>query len=57
MIDWLPCGYALSLIVGFAALASAAGYVLGRWREQLSLLEIFGPKHPTDLMSRTESFR
>ncbi len=57
MINWLPCAYALSLIVGVAVIASAAGYMLGRWCEQISLLAIFGPKHPADLMARTQPFR
>ena len=39
MTDLLPCLYATVLIVGAAAL----GYWAGRYREQLSLLEIFKP--------------
>ena len=40
LTSWLPCPYALSLVM----LAGIAGYVLGRWREQLRLLETFKPE-------------
>jgi hypothetical protein len=36
MTDWLPCFYALALM----GAAAAVGYLLGRWREQLALLEM-----------------
>lgn len=40
-----PCLYALSLIGIGSAVSALAGYWLGRWREQLSLLEICRPEH------------
>ncbi len=43
MNDWLPCGYALSLIGVSMVIAAAAGFWAGRMREQLALLEIFRP--------------
>ena len=44
MSDWIPCAYAVTLIgIGMAA-AGAASYLLGRWREQLRLLEILRPE-------------
>jgi hypothetical protein len=41
MSDWLPCLYASTLM----AAAALVGYWFGRWREQLSLLEICKPEH------------
>lgn len=43
MNDWLPCGYATGLIFAGAFVAAIVGYRLGRWREQLALLERFRP--------------
>jgi hypothetical protein len=40
MSDWMPCPLALS----YMALAALSGYLLGRWREQLSLLEALKPE-------------
>ncbi len=40
MIDWLPC----SLGLGYAVAAAGLGYIAGRFREQLHLLEIFKPE-------------
>lgn len=40
LTNWLPCPYAATL----AMLASVAGYGLGRWREQLRLLETLKPE-------------
>jgi hypothetical protein len=40
MNAWLPCLHALS----YMALAALSGYLLGRWREQLSLLEALKPE-------------
>lgn len=45
MTDWLPCLYALLLIAMGCAFSSALGYRVGRWREQLALLEICKPEH------------
>lgn len=42
--DWIPCAYALSLIGIGMAVAAVASYHLGRWREQLSLLEALRPE-------------
>ena len=43
MNDWLPCGYALSLIGLSMVIAAVAGYWAGRMREQLALLEMLRP--------------
>lgn len=43
MNDWLPCLYATALIAIGSAFSVALGYWLGRWREQLWLLEICKP--------------
>ncbi len=40
MSDWLPCLVAL----GYMLIAAIAGYWLGRWREQLHLLEVLKPE-------------
>ncbi len=45
MNDWLPCLYALALIGTASAIAGIVGYWLGRWREQLWLLEVCKPEH------------
>lgn len=45
MNTWMPCGYAVGLMVVSAALALVVGYGLGRWREQLALLETLRPEH------------
>lgn len=42
--DWLPCVYALGLIGLGSTLAAVVGYWAGRWREQLSLLQICKPE-------------
>jgi membrane protein DedA with SNARE-associated domain len=44
MSNWLPCLYATALIAIGSAVSAVAGYWLGRWREQLWLLEIFKPE-------------
>jgi hypothetical protein len=44
MNDWLLCAYALSVIALGVAGAGAAGYWLGRLREQASLLEMLRPE-------------
>ena len=41
MTDWRPCLYALVLM----GAAAAVGYLLGRWREQLALLEMCKPSY------------
>jgi hypothetical protein len=41
---WLPCAYAVGLIGVGMLVAGAAGYWLGRYREQLALLEQFPSK-------------
>ncbi len=41
MTDWLPCLYALVLM----GAGAAVGYLLGRWREQLALLEMCKPSY------------
>ncbi len=38
------CDLGLALLAGVTAAAGVAGYWLGRWREQLALLEIFHPE-------------
>lgn len=45
MSEWVPCAYASSLIGAGMAVAIVAGYLLGRWREQLSFLEMLRPEH------------
>jgi hypothetical protein len=45
MNDLLPCLYALVLMAGSAVAAAAVGFWAGRWREQLSLLELLKPEH------------
>jgi membrane protein DedA with SNARE-associated domain len=45
MNDWIPCFYAVVLITAGSATAATLGYMLGRWREQLFLLEICKPQH------------
>ncbi len=45
MSDYLPCLYALVLIISGIVGAAVAGFELGRWREQLSLLELLKPQH------------
>lgn len=50
MNEWFPCSYALSLMVLVGGCAGILGYFVGRWREQLALLETFGPRHPIDLI-------
>lgn len=40
MSDWLPCPLALSYLLA----AGVVGYWLGRWREQLHLLQMFKPE-------------
>lgn len=40
MSDWLPCLVAL----GYMLIAAALGYSLGKWREQLHLLEVLKPE-------------
>ncbi len=43
MTEFLPCLYA-ALLIGLGAFAAAAaGYVAGRMREQLALLEMLRP--------------
>ena len=44
MNDWIPCAYALSMIGIGMAVAAVASYLLGRWREQLYLLEVLRPE-------------
>jgi hypothetical protein len=44
MNDWLLCAYALSVIGLSIAGAGTAGYWIGRWREQRSLLEMLRPE-------------
>ena len=44
MTDWMPCDYALALIAGGMAASGMVGFWLGRWREQLALLEVFHPE-------------
>ena len=44
MTDLLPCDYALALIAGGLAVAGMVGFWLGRWREQLALLETLHPE-------------
>jgi membrane protein DedA with SNARE-associated domain len=44
MTHWLPCLYATVLITAGSAVAAALGYLVGRWREQLWLLEILKPQ-------------
>ena len=44
MSEWVPCAYASSLIGAGMAVAIVAGYLLGRWREQLHLLEVLRPE-------------
>ena len=39
--NWLPCSYASVLILA----AAAVGFWLGRWREQLALLQLLKPEH------------
>jgi hypothetical protein len=41
MTDWLPCLYALFLM----GAAATVGFWLGRWREQLALLEMCKPTY------------
>jgi hypothetical protein len=41
MTEWLPCIYALALM----GAAAAAGFWLGRMREQLALLEMCKPTY------------
>jgi hypothetical protein len=45
MTDWLPCAYAAMLMGASAVIAGAIGFVAGRMREQLALLELFRPEH------------
>jgi hypothetical protein len=45
MSDLLPCLYALTLIICGAGAAAVIGFRVGRWREQLSLLELMKPDH------------
>lgn len=44
MTDWMPCNYALALVAAGMATAGMVGFWLGRWREQLALLEILHPE-------------
>ena len=44
MTDWLPCMYAATLIGGTTVVAAIIGFMAGRMREQLALLEIFRPE-------------
>ena len=44
MTDLIPCLYAALLIGATAVTAAAAGFVAGRVREQLALLETFRPE-------------
>lgn len=44
MNDWLPCLYAAALIGGTTVVAAIIGFMAGRMREQLALLEIFRPE-------------
>lgn len=44
MNDWLPCIYAAILIGTSSAIAGVVGFLAGRMREQLHLLETFRPE-------------
>lgn len=44
MTDWMPCIYALALIAGGISTAGVVGFWLGRWREQLALLQTLRPE-------------
>ncbi len=44
MIDFLPCAYAATLIGGSTVIAAIIGFMAGRMREQLALLEVFRPE-------------
>ncbi len=44
MNDWLPCLYATTLIGAGTVAAAILGFMVGRMREQLALLEIFRPE-------------
>ena len=44
MTTWTLCEYALMLIFGGVAAAGMVGFWLGRYREQLALLETFQPE-------------
>ena len=44
MNDWLPCLYAATLMGVTAVAAASIGFVVGRMREQLALLELFRPE-------------
>ncbi|MGA8515445.1 MAG: hypothetical protein WB821_11850 [Burkholderiaceae bacterium] len=45
MTEWLPCLYAATLIAMGTVVAGSLGYTIGRWREQLALLEMCRPEH------------
>ena len=40
MSDWLPCAYAIALMLATGAI----GFLLGRWCEQLLLIALFKPE-------------
>lgn len=44
MNDWLPCIYAAILIGAAAVFSAGLGFMAGRMREQLGLLETFRPE-------------
>jgi hypothetical protein len=45
MTDWLPCLYAAILISSTGLIFAVIGYYVGRWREQMWLLEVCQPEH------------
>ena len=44
MTEWLPCPYAAMWIGGSTVIAAVIGFLAGRMREQLALLEILRPE-------------
>ena len=44
MTEWLPCPYAAMWIGASTVIAAVIGFLAGRMREQLALLEIFRPE-------------
>jgi hypothetical protein len=45
MNDWMPCFYAAMLMGGSSVVVAFIGFMAGRMREQLALLEMFRPEH------------
>jgi hypothetical protein len=43
MSNWMPCLLALAYILVAGAIFGTVGFYLGRWREQLHLLQVFKP--------------